>query len=192
MLFTMLFTMTPVAQWPADVIIKFWNAIFKAITLRCSWYQKFKIHVQTALEFHDLNMGFVVWPRLLVHSWIASNSYVLKILCKKWRLRTIRSNVAFHPPAHRVSYSKTSYFVKSDREINPENSIFNRDITGRNWGHPNWPTGNDAIQHGGPVVITSKMADWKWHHRVKTWIKCNCSTPFPCFPYWFSDVIVIL
>ena len=46
------------------------------------WYQKFKIHVQTAREFHDLNMGFVVWTRLLVHSRIASNSYVHRILCK--------------------------------------------------------------------------------------------------------------
>ena len=46
------------------------------------WYKKFKIHVQTAREFHDLNMGFVVLTRLLVHSRIASNSYVHRILCK--------------------------------------------------------------------------------------------------------------
>ena len=38
------------------------------------WYQKFKIHVQTAREFHDLNIGFVVWTRLLIHSTIASKA----------------------------------------------------------------------------------------------------------------------
>ena len=38
--FRMLFTMTPVAQSPSDVIIKFVNATFRAITLRYSTYRK--------------------------------------------------------------------------------------------------------------------------------------------------------
>ena len=54
------------------------------------WYQKFKIHVQTAREFHDLNMGFVVWTQLLVHSRIASNRYVHRILCKNVALTSMQ------------------------------------------------------------------------------------------------------
>ena len=45
-------------------------------------FQKIKTHFPTACEFYDLNMGFVVWTRLLAHLSIASNSYVHRILCK--------------------------------------------------------------------------------------------------------------
>ena len=46
------------------------------------WFQKIKTHVQTACEFPDLNMGFVVWTWLLAYLSIASNSYVHRSLCK--------------------------------------------------------------------------------------------------------------
>ena len=41
-----------------------------------------KSHVQTAHEFHDLNMDFVVWTRLPDHFTMASRSYVCRYLCK--------------------------------------------------------------------------------------------------------------
>ena len=57
--------------------------------LRPGRYQKFKIHVLTARDLHGLNMGFVVWTWLnLVHSRIASNSYVHRLLCKNKVLPT--------------------------------------------------------------------------------------------------------
>ena len=66
------------------------------------WFRKIKTHVQTACEFHDLNMGFVVSTRLLAHLSIASNSYVHRILCKKtsWRCMDVEPTLyKRHVPA---------------------------------------------------------------------------------------------
>ena len=41
-----------------------------------SWGFLSKNHVQTAREFHDLNMDCIVWTPLLVCSTVASNSFV--------------------------------------------------------------------------------------------------------------------
>ena len=51
-------------------------------TMRACRIDIAKTHVQTACEFHDLNMGFAVLTRLSAQLKIASNSYAHRYLCK--------------------------------------------------------------------------------------------------------------
>ena len=42
-----------------------------------------KNHVQTAHEFHDFNIDFIVWTRLLVHSSMAPHGFESRYLPQK-------------------------------------------------------------------------------------------------------------